>query len=391
MSVIGEGSYGCIHRPSLTCKNKKMSYKKKVSKILLNKYAIKELKQYVRIAKVDKKNKFNLGKPLQCKVENTKKNLKAIKGCEEYNHMIDNLEDYNLLVMNDGGVDIDIYVEKMNKMKMNKNVKKKIDIFYSEFLRIFQGCELFLKHNIINHDVKPQNIVYDESTNRMNFIDFGLMQSYNDVVSKLHKSDFWLANHAHWSYPIEIQFLNKNKYDHFIKKSEDEKVEYYEKIINNINQDIDTYNTNTIKTLFSYIMPKTDKNVFSNRYLNDILFLLKTDLTAKSYNDFIKKSLDTIDLYGIGLTILYSINMLHELMDKNLYKDLFDFGYNLVTPRLYERYSCSEATSKYKEILEKHNILKHKYIKIHKTLKNLKNTSLNISHKKRYEIIHENN
>jgi hypothetical protein len=30
--VIGEGSYGCVMKPSLPCKNKTISYKNKISK-----------------------------------------------------------------------------------------------------------------------------------------------------------------------------------------------------------------------------------------------------------------------------------------------------------------------------------------------------------------------
>ena len=31
--VIGEGSYGCVHRPSLECNRENINYKNKVSKI----------------------------------------------------------------------------------------------------------------------------------------------------------------------------------------------------------------------------------------------------------------------------------------------------------------------------------------------------------------------
>ena len=32
-----------------------------------------------------------------------------------------------------------------------------------------------------NNDLKPQNIVYNEKTNRINFIDFGLMTNFKDL------------------------------------------------------------------------------------------------------------------------------------------------------------------------------------------------------------------
>ena len=41
--VIGEGSYGCVHRPSLQCTKKKVG-KNKISKLMTRKHLNKELK-----------------------------------------------------------------------------------------------------------------------------------------------------------------------------------------------------------------------------------------------------------------------------------------------------------------------------------------------------------
>ena len=58
--VIGEGSYGCVHRPSLTCKDKKIDYKNKISKLMTQKHLNTEIAEYDRIANnldTDKVNK----------------------------------------------------------------------------------------------------------------------------------------------------------------------------------------------------------------------------------------------------------------------------------------------------------------------------------------------
>jgi len=381
--VIGEGSYGCIHRPSLTCKNKKISYREKVSKLLLNRYAIKEMKQYLRIAKADKSSHYYLGIPVECKIMNSKPNIRAINKCEKGENIANNIDDYSILVMPDGGVDIEIFAMKLKTQNKNMN------IFWKEFLRMLEGCQLFLKHNIINHDIKPQNILYDESKNKMSFIDFGLMQAYSMVIAKVKQSNFWLSRHAHWSYPLEIQFLNKKKFDNFLNKSKNEKIDFYSKIIYNINNDIDTYNSNSIKTFFSYVMPKNNYKEFTNTYFNDLLNMITMDLNSKSYNEFIKKSLDTIDIYGVGFTMLYAANILKHILDKEFYNDIFNFTYKLITPRLFDRYTCEDAIIKYKELLNKHNIFKqNKHItKIKNTLHNIKSKSLIFTKKKRIQII----
>ena len=43
MPKLGEGTYGCVHKPSLKCKNKRLSYKGKISKIMHSSEAFKEM------------------------------------------------------------------------------------------------------------------------------------------------------------------------------------------------------------------------------------------------------------------------------------------------------------------------------------------------------------
>jgi hypothetical protein len=58
--VIGEGSYGCVVKPSLECKEPgiKLNYKEKVAKVMKSEYAKKEIDEYEKISEIDKKNKF---------------------------------------------------------------------------------------------------------------------------------------------------------------------------------------------------------------------------------------------------------------------------------------------------------------------------------------------
>ena len=64
--VIGEGSYGCVHKPSLICKTKKMNYENKISKIMTKKHLNDEIREYKKIKKVDKHHDIHLGTPSTC-------------------------------------------------------------------------------------------------------------------------------------------------------------------------------------------------------------------------------------------------------------------------------------------------------------------------------------
>ena len=52
-----------------------------------------------------------------------------------------------------------------------------------------------MNNDIIHHDLKPQNIVFNEENFRLNFIDFGLMQKKSKIKSILNKNgEYWLTN-----------------------------------------------------------------------------------------------------------------------------------------------------------------------------------------------------
>jgi hypothetical protein len=78
-NIIGEGSYGCVHQPSIHCKispTPGFDYKKYVSKIMKTKNAKNELKEFVVIGKMDPTNEYHLGKPYLCKPELDEPNVK---------------------------------------------------------------------------------------------------------------------------------------------------------------------------------------------------------------------------------------------------------------------------------------------------------------------------
>jgi len=60
---------------------------------------------------------------------------------------------------------------------INSNIDKK-----QIFFLILKELEKLHKNNILHEDVKPDNILYDEITNRINIIDFGLSQIITDKL-----------------------------------------------------------------------------------------------------------------------------------------------------------------------------------------------------------------
>jgi hypothetical protein len=80
--VVGEGTYGCVHSPSLKCIESNVTYENKVSKLLLDRHANTELGEYLGIQRADPNNQFFLGVPRQCLPKSTKSNYQSARKCK---------------------------------------------------------------------------------------------------------------------------------------------------------------------------------------------------------------------------------------------------------------------------------------------------------------------
>lgn len=361
-TVIGEGTYGCVHKPSITCKNQTKKMKGRISKAMLNDEALIELREYAKIARADKKADFYLGRPIKCKIDRNYENIAALRKCKNGDKIIDHLDDYSILVMNDGGIDVEAYADNYHSLPKTPANQTELFRFLKEFENIFQGTLVFLKHDIVQHDVKPQNILYNEETHRINFIDFGLMQSYKKILRSIHQSNFWLASRVHWSYPLEICFLNKMKYMEFAKLTESQKIAKYQECIEDLNKKNDTYFVNAVETIFSFILPNDKKDEFTKRFFTDLYNSMLYDFHAgkTQYDAFAHKVINTIDIYGAGIAILYFVNKVQHILPPKLYHDLAEFGYHLITPDFKNRYEIDETIAQYRKILKDHHISKDK-------------------------------
>ena len=79
---IGEGTYGCVHKPSLKCDKKPPglpNYNDKISKLMESKEARDELKEFFNIKKIDPTDMFHSGTPVYCTPSNIKENIAAAK------------------------------------------------------------------------------------------------------------------------------------------------------------------------------------------------------------------------------------------------------------------------------------------------------------------------
>ena len=353
--VIGQGTYGCVHKPQMKCKNKTRKNKMNVSKVMTNKNADGELQEYKTIASVDTKKNLYLGQPTKCNIDEIELNRKAIAKCRNKNLIPSKLEDYSLLIMKDGGKNLEQFANYVHKNWDNTpGNKKKMELFWLETSRLFMGLKVFQDNKILHHDLKHQNIVYNEKLNRLNFIDFGFMTKKDLIVQQAKNSLYMLATDFHWSFPWEFAFINYDSYKYISKNSRTMKErEYYVEQINN-----------NCQYFFKSILPT---NLTSDEYQLAIQKMLKQfyvmliELEPKDYEKFLNKSIDTFDSYGVGIALLYVLNRTGKFIDNDLFEKLGYLFVNMVSPNVYSRYSVDELLHQYENIMLDSGLLeKHK-------------------------------
>jgi len=343
-NVIGEGTYGCAIKPSLVCRNKSLTYDNKISKVLLDKHANTELNEYGMIDKVDKNKEFYMGKPELCKPIFNDENVKSIQKCDSIGRTLktnveDNFNKLSLLVMDDGGVNLSTYSQNLNSKS-----ETQIMNFFVEAHRILLGLKVFIDNGIVHHDLKPQNIVYNEELNRLNFIDFGLTVTTNKILEDSQNSKNRMATY-HWSFPFEMNFYNVKSYNQIANYSPSEKIRY----INNTNKT--SLFMGSFKTFLSYVNSR-EQNI--NNYIKDFYQTILTDIVPGNYNNFIKKSISTIDIYGTGIAFNLVLNKCAGVLQKNAYEDLHTLFLNMVSADLSKRYGINEVITIYENILQTH-------------------------------------
>ena len=358
-NVIGEGTYGCAIYPSLTCGNKQLNYENKISKIMLDTDAVQELNEYETIGNIDRDHNYYLGKPTRCIVKNTNSNLEAIAKCKNGRNFLDNLRKSALLVMNFGGGNLEDFAKVLKSREKSPVNTKKMHDFWIEAHRLLLGVKVFLDNDILHHDLKPQNIVYNEAENRINFIDFGMMTSISSTIQTCKNS----RNHYsifHWSYPLEHEFINRTTYNAFAAKSKKQREQYLQRFIKHVNgtKVTDKKRIHFLSFLNFVVGKELPNEIYKDtisRYVADYNDTL-LGMTLDNYDEFLEKSVRTMDVYGVGISLMYVLVNSRHLIDQKLSLDLSELFHNMVHSNLNRRITVDTAISSYEEILESNGL-----------------------------------
>jgi len=233
-SVVGEGTYGCVVSPSLHCEdgNHPSTYNHTVTKIMDRGDAADEYDELSKIASIDGIYRYVLKLPHKCVPDFSRRFDKTVRKCKG-KRITRNFETpyrYKLLIMEDGGADL---------YNIIKTVLPKMDFpdicrFMTAIRELIEGLVFFRNNDIIHHDIKQENIVYNVETGLIKYIDFGLMMWRKDFINRSN-NDSNSQGISWFNFPTESNCANKTAfhskvcekyknvmtYDAFVKKSAD--------------------------------------------------------------------------------------------------------------------------------------------------------------------------
>jgi len=345
---VGEGSYGCVHNPPLKCRNKLYNPDPtKVSKILTKKNANNELKEFKLIQKADKKEDFHLGKPTSCFPDYNAENQTAINQCRRFNSF--EIEKYKLLLLKNGGADLSQIEDKFKKLTVNTVNRRKLENFWLDMSRILYGSKVLMDNGVVHHDLKQQNIVYNEDTGRVNFIDFGLMMTTKEMLKKAEGSRYPFGEH--WSFPPDILFYNYVDYNKLTSRTGKDR--------SNILREAWRKYLIAFAIISDNLMDINEE--LSDGHIRMVTAFLKTYKNLinidELYKMFINKSFETFDNYSIGFSLFSLLKATKKLIDDKLFNDLRLLFLSMMTFDVFERPSPSQVVDKYEFILKSNGLL----------------------------------
>jgi len=334
--VIGQGSYGCVHNPSLKCKDKKIisNYNDKISKIMKDEHAQTEMQEYVGINKIDPDNKYHL-KPEKCVPDYSYEMKETVMKCKIGKDIIKEKDKYKLIVMKYGGPDLKQFFKK--PMEDTPKNRERISDFWIEAIDLFKAIKLFIKNGMIHHDLKPENIVYDENNHSVKIIDFGLLQKKNDIIEKSKDSDYWLSQ-FHFNFPPELFFYNKEIWDDVDEDSFDSiaKKEFF----------------SSVDIFMTYVKSEGLHPQLNAEMKRDFLDFVEIRQKLYTHDKFLNDSINTIDVYGLGLSLLYILTRVNELMKPTIIKKLYNLFMEMVNSDIRFRIDIDKALLKYESIIQ---------------------------------------
>jgi serine/threonine protein kinase len=316
---IASGTYGCVTGPPVRCienaSKDDASYKKSVGKLFeYVDLADEEYEKQRIIEAIDTTSDFTLPLLRKCVV-----NRYIPKQCE-FEKLPRRV--YTQLIYEKGGKDLNAYVKSYAHNEPNKRHRAFVKAFKA--LRpLIQGLQKLWNAGYCHLDIKPGNILFNGK--RMVLIDFGLLK---DVQSVFTYDSLFFLEYDYPYYPPEFKLYT-------IIKTGKNKCSY------------DKFKSTFLNSLSGYI----DFTAIHDAALKAFYtrFSKEHGLTKKKLDHGIKEFTNKIDIYSLGMSLMYMYNNM-KAHDMPLIADFID---RLCDLNPYTRPTAEDALAMYDSLVKK--------------------------------------
>ena len=401
--IIGEGGFGCVLSPAVKASIPGIVYDDKLSKVGTKNDIESEYKKYRLVELADKYSKYYIGKPYKSDLLYSKELASILNKCKMFQtkpFTKSNAKQYAQLIMNYGGITLNKFIEKLNNMLTDKTqinyekiqyfqtVKQSVDKLIEEadsedkktqfriallaidkklvelqsdviqtiinnveqmlfaMRNLFVGINAFLNTRVVHMDVKPENIIYDEDTHQMYFIDFGLMSSFSDIVknNKNYKHSLNPNNPPEQTYYIGFNLQIASIETHY-----NDKLKYIRNHHDYLFTKKHSFNYETVVTQY--------KNMLDM-------------LPSEGKRKLMDKSLATFDIYGLGYTIFTIFNKLTVSLGQ-IELDVIELCKKMMNWNVFDRITIKHVIVEFDSILMKHGLFaKYEEVQTMRTISN---------------------
>jgi serine/threonine protein kinase len=377
-NAIGEGSYGCVVKPALKCKDETIVHPpNSVSKIMKKRDAKEEIREMDAIDKIDPTYKFHIHKPTLCELNTNQKYEKKIKGCRKISLTPNNIKSLNILTMENSGKDFVKLINEYSNQSQTQENKNYMTNVWLSLIPIFEGLVTMRENEFAHKDISVNNILFNEQNNKSVLIDFGLALKIQDEIYNITRSYSTSCTFKiHWSRPIESRYVLLGNYNspNMPNYNSPHMPTISDSLLNPLLDELRQnyhYNRNyDIKhRIYSDAVRSFDnlKQTRTTKYIDrektglkwvDIRRAYTVDDTNGQYLRLVNAHVSKLDTYGLGLACIELLLNTHQLIDSKFGLDLLEIFYKMIHPDPFQRSLPTEAVQLYKQCLKKHNITK---------------------------------
>lgn len=333
-TIISNDEFSCLLSPSVKCDDS-INYSLYSSKILSGKDSYDDyMQKYNEDLQIDEQHNYLIELPnKEC---NINFNANEISECSRLD-----TEEYNNIknVITEESFSLENYInqpELLQDFTMSENNFFKI--FLYEFKKLFEGLNFLSEKNIAHHDISPKNIIFNQQTKKLKFINFGKSKDKTTLINNFKQN-------RNSKYPLKIYypflcfFINYQNYIIY-KNLTNEETEDFTNFLQHIffNESYTPLNYNKnykLKEQFQNINTNEEfkkykshiKNNYNKNFFKITLTSFKNNYLKKnqSYSFFLKYIVNAIDIYGLSLTALHFF----KTIKNNYYINSTSYGHLL--------------------------------------------------------------